>query len=106
MSYNKPLTVIGRVEHVQFLDLSTLNIPAKIDTGADLSSIWVSNLNEKDEKLVFNLFGKSSKYYSGKTIEIPKGQYKITRISNSFGKKELRYVVKLRIKISKRIIKA
>jgi glutathione synthase/RimK-type ligase-like ATP-grasp enzyme len=97
--------VIGRVEHIRFLDLDNQRVPAKIDTGADMSSIWVSNLDTTNGELTFTLFGKGSPYYTGKTIEVPEGKYGITRIANSFGKRELRYVVKLRVEINGRIIK-
>jgi hypothetical protein len=97
--------VIGRVEHIRFLDWDNQPVPAKIDTGADMSSIWVSNVETTNGQLTFTLFGKGSPYYTGKTIEIPEGEYGRTRIANSFGRKEWRYVVKLRVEINKRIIK-
>ena len=52
-------------------------VPAKIDTGADSSSIWVSHLRiDKDGVLKFRLFGESSPFYNGKVIK-RKGRVRI-----------------------------
>lgn len=99
-------TIIGRAELVRFTELGDILVPAKIDTGADVSSLWASNIEETEAGLVFALFNRSSRYYTGHVITVPKSQYHMTRIANSFGEKELRYVVKLRIELKGRRIKA
>jgi len=106
MNTPKPLIVIGRAELVRLVDCSEQNLPAKIDTGADISSIWATAIAEDAAGLHFTLFDRSSKFYDGRQITIPKGKYRLTRIANSFGVKELRYVVKLRVEVKGRIIRA
>jgi hypothetical protein len=100
------LTLIGRAERVQLPDHGDQLIPAKIDTGADMSSIWATGVHEKDGQLSFVLFGKKSEFYTGKKVVLAASNYKLTRIANSFGDKELRYVVQLRIIVNGRTIKA
>lgn len=102
----KTKDVIGRAEHVSLPELNVKFVPAKIDTGADLSSIWATAIREKDGVLSFKLFGPKSKFYSGKRIEIESPNYLLTRIASSFGHRELRYVVKLQVEVGGRVIKA
>ena len=58
MKTEKNLTLIGRAERVRLLDHGEQRIPAKVDTGADVSSIWATQVKEHDGKLSFVLFGK------------------------------------------------
>jgi len=106
MSVKKPLQTIGRAEKVNLLDFDIESVAAKIDTGADSSSIWASNIEEKEDGLYFVLFGPESHYYTGKVQRFTKPDYTLTRVANSFGHKELRYKVKLRIKVKDRTIRA
>lgn len=99
------LDVIGRAEYIDLLELNLENIPAKVDTGADNSSIWVSQISEQADGLHCVFFGPDSPYFTGNEIVLAK-DFKLTRIANSFGQKELRYKVKLRIRIKGRVIKA
>src|SRR5579864_7268696 len=101
----KNISIIGRAERIQLVDFSEEYIPAKVDTGADLSSIWASEIKETPKYLSFVLFDKKSAHYTGKAIRLPSSEYKLTRISNSFGTKEMRYVVKLKIRIHGRTVK-
>jgi ribosomal protein S6--L-glutamate ligase len=103
---NKPLTVIGRAEKIDLLDFAMLNVPAKVDTGADNSAIWASSIEEKDEGLYFVLFSPDSPSYTGIVQCFTKPDYTLTRVANSFGDKELRYKVKLRIRVKGRIVRA
>jgi hypothetical protein len=104
MKTEKELTVIGRAERIRLVNHGEPLVPAKVDTGADVSSIWATQVKEQDGKLGFVLFGKKSEFYTGEHISLPKSEYKLTRIANSFGDKELRYVVKLRIEVHGRKI--
>lgn len=101
----KPLTIIGRAELVDLPELPAFGVPAKIDTGADASSIWAHNIS-KDEsnnlKVVF--FGPGSSHYQEKIHIFKPSDYAVTRVSNSFGQRELRYKVKLKIKVKRRLI--
>ena len=99
-------TIIGRAEQIQLADYDNQLITAKVDTGADISSIWASNVMEEDGTLSFVLFGSDSPYFTGETVRLKHPQYRLTWIANSFGTREQRYVVKLRIRINGRTIKA
>jgi hypothetical protein len=99
MNVNTDKAIIGRAEKISFPDYGLRGVYAKIDTGADLSSIWASDVHERNGVLKFKLFGQKSKYYTGQQIEVAEPHYLRTRIANSFGHKELRYVVKLQIKL-------
>src|SRR5207253_1394407 len=81
-------------------------IPAKVDTGADASSIWCSKLQVVNGELRCVFFGKRSPFYTGKTVSFSMDNVDLTRVANSFGHRELRYKVKLPIEIKGRKIKA
>lgn len=101
---SKPLLdVVGRNAYVSIDDIE--KIPAKIDTGADSSSIWASDIEVKEDgTLTFKLFAKESPFYTGKTIE--SSDYKVSVIRSSNGEEQIRYRVKLPIKISGHKIRA
>ncbi len=96
--------IIGRVEKISFPDMGIKGVHAKIDTGADISSLWATGIHENNGVLSFRLFSKKSPHYTGREIQIPAPHYLFTRIANSFGHRELRYVIKLQLKIGGRII--
>lgn len=102
----KQLTIIGRAETIDLRDFDLTSIPAKIDTGADISSIWVSKVEERDDGLHFVLFGAGSPFYTGVEQHFTKPDYTITRVANSFGQKELRYKIKLRVTVKDKNIRA
>ncbi len=100
------IAVIGRAERIQLLDHGFEYIPAKVDTGADISSIWATNIIQEADSLRFELFAASSEYYTGQVIVLPASDYRLTRVANSFGTREMRYVVKMRVAVKMRVIKA
>ena len=68
MITGKKLAMIGSTEYVDIAGIS--RVPAKIDTGADSSAVWASDIEmKKDGTLVFSLFGKSSPFYTGEKIK-------------------------------------
>src|SRR5574337_1098685 len=95
--------IIGRVEKISFPELGIQGVHAKIDSGADLYSVWATDIHEDGGILSFKLFGRKSPHYTGQEIKVPKPNYLLTRVANSFGQKEMRYVVKLQIKIDGRL---
>lgn len=97
-------TVIGRAERVEFPDAGITQLPAKVDTGAYRSSIWATNIYEKNGLLHFTLLGPSSDCYTGK--ELATNEYKIVQVENSFGHKQKRYSIFLRIRVGGRLIKS
>jgi len=94
----KRITTIGSKTLVNLPEEGIFDVPAKVDTGADSSSIWASNIEEKDGVLRFTLFGEKSPLYTGRVIQTTK--FTQSRIKNSFGAVELRYKVKLLISIN------
>lgn len=102
----QPKEIVGRVERISFPDLGISKVPAKIDTGADVCSIWATGIHEEDGVLKFKLFGKKSQFYTGDEITVSAPDYLLTRIANSFGHREMRYVVKMRIKLGSKTVRA
>jgi hypothetical protein len=100
----KRLIIIGRSERVILPDLSSIKVPAKIDTGADWSSIWAHKIVVDNKNLNVIFFGPRSKYYTGQVHVFTPKEYSITRVANSFGQKEIRYKVKLKLMIEGRLI--
>lgn len=100
----KELMIIGRAERVELPQLSLKHIPAKIDTGADASSIWATASVDEHGKLDVVFFGPESEFYDGEVHVFPKSAYSVTRVSSSFGHREIRYKLKLKIKVHGRII--
>lgn len=97
-------TTIGTIEHVDFPKIGLSAVPAKIDTGADSSSVWASDIREEGGELRFRLFGHSSPFYSGE--EVVTGIFKVISVKNSFGSTELRYKVPMSIRLGGKTIKA
>lgn len=95
---------IGRVEYIDLPSIGLRDVPAKIDTGADLSAIWASDIREQDGVLKFVLFAANSPFFTGKILEFHHNKYTITRVANSFGHKEIRYRVKLSVRICGKLI--
>lgn len=100
----KELTTIGRTAAASFPADEIVDVPVKIDTGADRSSIWASNLN-LDEKNVlhFTLFDTGSPYYSGKVHKA--AHYTAILIRSSNGTAQVRYRVELAIRLGGRRIR-
>lgn len=100
----KELTIIGRAERIDLPKLGVMGVPAKTDTGADFSSIWATNIVEMPEGLECTLFGSDSEFYTGEKLVFKPGDYEITRVENSFGTRELRYKIKLTIRVRGRLL--
>lgn len=97
--------IIGRTEAIRFPKEGNLKVPAKIDTGADSSSVWASNVLVDDEgKLHFSLFAPGSPYYTGKAYT--KKTFKVHFVRSSTGEAQMRYAVKMPISIKDRRVQA
>ena len=97
------LDIIGSTMYVSIGNHE--KIPAKIDTGADSSSVWVSNIEvTEDEKLHFTLFDKKSPLYTGEIIECDDFSVSVIRSSN--GTEQIRYRTTIPVKIKGHIVKA
>ncbi|MBO7718408.1 ATP-dependent zinc protease [Candidatus Saccharibacteria bacterium] len=102
MSTENELEIIGSTEYVKIAGIDM--IPAKIDTGADSSSVWASNIKMgEDGVLSFVLFDKSSPFYTGEKIETT--DYMAKSIRSSLGNQQIRYRVKLPIIIGNKTLK-
>ena len=77
---------------------------ARVDTGADGSAVWASDIKEKNGTLTFCLLGPGSKHFSGKILNTK--DYKLIKVVNSFGETETRYSVPLTIEIAGRKVNA
>ena len=96
--------IIGREIAVDFVD-DVSAVPAKVDTGADSSAVWVSDLFvDESNALHFKLFGKKSKYYTGK--EYVTDKYSVAVTKSSLGGEQMKYRTKLKIVIAGRTINA
>lgn len=97
------LPIIGRNTLITVAGIE--NIPAKIDTGADSSSIWASNIVvTNDGQLQFSLLGPESSLYTGERIALD--EYKVRRVRNSTGHVTIRYCVKLPVIVENKRIRA
>jgi hypothetical protein len=99
-----PRQTIGIVELVSF-GRRAENVPAKIDTGADSSAIWATNIRVgRDGVLRFSLFGEGSKYYNGKIFK--RSDFDAASVKSSNGQSEIRYRTHLVVTIAGRKIRA
>lgn len=100
----KEKKLIGRAEYVTFLDVNTERVAARIDTGARSSSVWATEIREMGGSLSFILFGPGSQFYTGERLATR--SYWKTVVASSMGAMQERYVVRLRIKIKGKRMRA
>tara|TARA_Y100001970_G_C13855852_1_gene661631 strand:- start:107 stop:574 length:468 start_codon:yes stop_codon:yes gene_type:complete len=101
--YNQNLTIdIGWREWISLIEFNNFYLKAKIDTGATMSALHATHIKEYDHDglkyVKFRLY-QSDNY---KMIKKPIVGYKT--IKNSFGKKQLRPLINMSIKIGDNII--
>jgi hypothetical protein len=96
--------IIGRAEKVSFIELGFLDVPARIDTGARTSSLWVSQAQERGRQLEVVFFGKGSPHYTGQihTFDV----FEKTAVASSNGHVQTRYKVRLLMKLRGKKIRA
>lgn len=98
--------VIGGTENVSFPTLGARGVVAKVDTGADVSTIWCSRIKRLEDGIECVFFSPESKHYSGQKVVFKNGEYKFSRVHNSFGHNQRRYKVKIPVIISGRRVLA
>lgn len=98
--------IIGGVEKVTLPSLGTKQVLAKVDTGADISSIWCGHIKRLENGIECIFFAPKSEYYTGQKYFFKKEDYKVSRIYSSFGHDQRRYKIKLPIIIGNRRILA
>lgn len=93
--------IVGRTTRVSFPTEELIDIPAKIDSGADGSAIWASGINIDDSGVLsFSFFDKSSPLYTGKRYFTK--EFNVTAVRSSHGSVQVRYRIKLSVNISGR----
>lgn len=102
----KPKQVIGMTDLVDFPDLELFDVQAKVDTGA-----FTSALHCKDVRLTKSGLQKKLSFWLIDNTGVParrfySDQFSQRMIRNSFGVAELRYVIKTRIVLFGRTIRA
>lgn len=95
---------IGTTEIVALPDAGVIDVPAKVDTGADSSAIWATNIVETKQELQFVLFAPGAQWYTG-AVHTTK-DYQVIAVKNSFGQSEFRYKVPLKLQIGGKTINA
>lgn len=97
------LETIGRSARVDFIGFAD-GVPAKVDTGADSSAVWASDVFvDAEHVLHFKFFGKGSPYYTGNDVAVK--SFGVTQVRSSSGHIQVRYRVKLSVRIGKRRFK-
>jgi hypothetical protein len=99
----QPKIIIGQVGEVIFPELSEGTTAARIDTGAQTSAIWVSQVSETPDGLAVIFFDESSDLYSGEAVLIK--EYSDTVVISSNGNSERRYKIRLLCVIAGRRIR-
>lgn len=96
--------IIGRAELLHFMDYEMADIPAKVDTGAYRSAAHADkiSLSEDGQTLSFRLLGGHPVCGNLATVVETKNFDEVW-IANSFGHREKRYEVKLRVKLGPKI---
>ncbi len=96
-------TVIGRAEKIDFPARMLSGIPAKTDTGAYLSAIHATDIQEivkpnGKKALKFNLLNNHPSVQFGREMTV--SSFTRKTVENSFGQKQERYVVVFKVKIA------
>jgi hypothetical protein len=98
------MQILGRSDRVDLPGLGLENIHAKIDTGAYNCSLHCTSNEVVNGILEFVLLDEEHPEFTGHKYFFKK--FAQREIKNSFGEAELRYVIKTKIKIYDRLIRA
>lgn len=100
----RPRTHVGRADKVRLPELHDSTIPARIDSGAAISSLWASNVRETEQGLEFSLFDVKHPMYTGER-HVAK-DYTTHIVSSSMGQVQTRYKIKLTVVLKGRRLQA
>lgn len=101
---NQPLTIVGKTTLVDLVGHAS-GVPAKVDTGADSTSVWATNIVIDEQGILhFTLFGEGSPHYTGETISTD--EYSAVEVRSSTGHAQIRYRVTMSVRIEGKRIKA
>jgi hypothetical protein len=98
------MIVLGRCDRVDLPEMGVSGIHAKIDTGAYTCSLHCSRAEVVDGNLEFILFDEEHPEFTGMKFVFKK--FTQREIKNSFGIAERRYIIKTKVKIFDKVIKA
>lgn len=96
--------IIGRSEELGFVDFDAPNVPAKTDTGAYRSAVHAKNitLSKETGELSFDLLGGHPVCGDMHKIVITK-RFTTATVENSFGHREERFEVRLKVKLGPKV---
>lgn len=99
--------IIGRSEELSFIDHGAFDIPAKTDTGAYNSAVHARHikLDKKTGELSFELLGGHPVCGEMSRLITTKS-FTTSEVENSFGHREERFVVKLKVKLGPKVFMA
>lgn len=98
--------IIGRSEVLTFVGSGAINVPAKTDTGAYRSAVHASNIAvDGNDILSFDLLG-GHPVCDAMAHRVVAEEYKKVWVANSFGEREERFEVKLKVKLGPKIFHA
>lgn len=104
MTQQDDLQIIGRNAAVDFVGHAD-SVPAKVDTGADSSSVWASHIKvDRNGVLSFQLFDVDSPHYTGKVIET--SAYKVAVVRSATGHEQIRYRVEFSFRVDGKRVRA
>ncbi len=98
------MEILGRSDRVDLPGLGLEDIHAKIDTGAYTSSLHCLRAEVKDGVLEFVLLDEEHPEFTG--IKYTMKKFDQREIKNSFGEAELRYVIKTKVRLFDKTIRA
>lgn len=91
--------VIGRTAAVTFPLEHIHDVPAKVDTGADGSSVWASELNvDRHHVLSYCLFAEGSPYYTGTRHSTD--TYTVSTVRSAHGTLQVRYKIQMVVQLA------
>lgn len=96
--------IIGRETRVDFGKFA-VGVPAKVDTGADGSAVWASDIRvDKEGCLRFKLFDKTSPFYTGKVLK--RTEYKVAHVKSASGNSTIKFQAYITVKIGGKRVRA
>lgn len=98
--------IIGRSEVLTFVGSEAVNIPAKTDTGAYRSAVHAQNISVDEAGILsFDLLG-GHPVCGAMAHRVVAEDYQKVWVANSFGQREERYEVKLKVKLGPKVFHA
>lgn len=97
--------IIGRSELLDFVDIDAHKVPAKTDTGAYRSAVHAVNIKESDGVLSFKLLGNHP-VCGAMAQKIETKDFSQVWVANSFGHRQQRYEVRLKVKLGPKVFMA